>query len=737
MTAPILISLRRALPVITGIFLFSLGVYALLHLIHSVDPTAVMAQIRGADRGAVVLAVTATALAYAALVGYDALALHFIGKPLPGRVVALGGFLGYAFGNTIGISILSGGAVRYRIYSAYGLNAFEVAAVSAYIAMALGTGLCLTGLAGLAVYPLLISEIVRFDPWIVQVASVSVLVAIVALILTLSISKRRLRLGRFELGLPGPRSLGAQLVITVLDVVAAAYTLWVLMPQGTPDLGPFVAIYAIAMMTGVLTHVPGGIGVFETVVIGALPPGVPVSEAAAALVLFRIIYYLLPFALGFILVALNEARLAGGWLGRLTARIPTPPRPVIEVLHGIAPSLAALTAFGFGAYLLLVSLVPSVRDNALTEGDAVAALLIEGGTLLSALVGVVLLVLSHGLVHRIRAAFVLTLGALVAGAGASLLNGLDLESAALLLAGALGLLPFAGGFPRQAKLTEGLFTPAWFALILGVGVAALGFFFFLHSATPYSNDLWTEIAHGANTPRALRAGLLASGVMLVVTLVTALRPVRQRPVSAQDGDVLARVDAILQAGAGGPGACLALSGDKKFLFSDSGAAFVMYAVQGARWVALGDPVGDPKEFPDLCWAFIDLARRANGQPVFYEVGASNLGLYVDLGLGLHKVGEEAVVDLQGFSLAGAAFKSMRAAHNKRQREGLEMTLTQPPHSPALLAELRAVSDAWLGSKTGREKGFSVGRFEPGYLDRFTIALVRREGRVLGDRKSVV
>ncbi|MGY9047520.1 hypothetical protein P775_07000 [Puniceibacterium antarcticum] len=728
MTLPDLNTLRRILPIALGVALFGLGVFALVHLMHSLDPATVLAQMKSTPPNALLLAVAATAVGYAALVGYDALALQFIAKPLPARIVALGGFLGYAFGNTIGVSIVSGGAIRYRIYSAFGLDAFQVAAVSGYIAAALGTGLTLIGLGALSLHPWVVSQLVPFSPGQVRFGALALLFGALGLILFLSVGRHRLRLWRMDLHLPGPRSLAAQLVITLIDVAAAAFALWILMPAGTPPFASFIAIYAIATMVGILSHVPGGIGVFETVVIGTLPQGIAVSDAAAALVLFRILYYLLPFALGFIIVSVNEARLAGGMMSRIAGRIPASSRPAIEAVHGFAPSIAALVTFGFGAYLLLVSLIPSVRESAMVEGEFVAALLIEGGTLLSAMLGVVLLILSHGLARRIRAAFLLTLAALAGGACAALLNNLDLETATLLLAGALLLLPFARGFPRQAKLTDAVFSPGWFILVLGVVLAALTFFL-MYRTTPYSNDLWTEIAHGANTPRALRAGLLASALLLIFAVFNALRPVRRKPVSAQEDGVLEQVSTILNK-SGHPHACVALSGDKQFLFSESGASFLMYAVKGGRWVALSDPVGDTAEFTDLCWSFIDLARGASAQPVFYEVSADNLAIYVELGLGLHKIGEEAVVALDTFSLSGSSFKSMRAAHNKRQREGLSMTIALPPHDDAVMRDLQAVSQSWLGGKSGFEKGFSVGRFDPAYLDRFPIALVRRDGRIL-------
>jgi len=160
MTTRSFASLRTMLPILFGIVLFGLGIYALNHLMHSVDPATVMAQIRSTPANALALAIAATVVGYAALVGYDALALQFIGKTLPARIIAMGGLLGYALGNTIGVSVISGGAIRYRIYSAFGLDAFEVATISGYIAAALGTGLTLIGLAALSLHPTAVSQVI-------------------------------------------------------------------------------------------------------------------------------------------------------------------------------------------------------------------------------------------------------------------------------------------------------------------------------------------------------------------------------------------------------------------------------------------------------------------------------------------------------------------------------------------------------------------------------------------------
>jgi len=721
-------SLRNAAPILLGAALFALGVYALYHLMKPVNLADVGAQIRSTPLATLAAAFGASAIGYAALVFYDWFGLRFIGRSLNPGIVALGGFLGYAFGNMIGVSVVSGGAVRYRIYSAVGLNAFEVAAVSGYIAVALGTGLTLVGIAALAVHPGAVGAYLPYQASAIQLAAGGIVALSVAVIVWLAATQRRVKIRGFDLRLPPLADLAGQLIVTVIDVAAAAFALWILLPAGKPDYATFIAIYAAATMIGVLSHVPGGIGVFETVVIGTLPASVPVGDAAAALLLFRLVYYLVPFALAFLLIALNEARLASGLGTRLVARAPAL-QPALSTLHGLSPPLVAVVAFGFGIYLLLVTMIPSVRVEALAEGDLIGTLLLEGGTIASAVAGVALLIVSHGLARRVSSAWWIAMAALAAGAVASLMNDFSIENAAVLSFGALLLLPFRQAFDRPGRLTEGVFEPRWVVTVLGVCLATVAFFFFVHKAVPYSTDLWSEFSPASNTPRALRAGLAATALLFFFGLYMLTRPVRRKQPIEADEQALVRAAGLCEV-ANDPQAWLSQTRDKRLLFSESGKSFIMYAVRGGSWIALGDPVGEHREFEALCWSFADQAAGANARPVFYEVSGRNLALWVELGLTLHKVGEEAVVRLPGFSLAGGRFKAMRAALSKRQRDGYDIAVMSGPHDLASIEELHPISEAWLGGKTGREKGFSVGRFGPDYLARFDIAVARKDGRIV-------
>lgn len=719
--------LRRTLPLLFGLGLFALGLWALYHMLGDVRPGAVLAELRTLHPARLAGATAAMVVGYVALIGYDWCALRLIDRPLPPRAVALGSFLGFAMGNTVGVSVVSGGAVRYRIYAALGLDAFEVASVSSYIAAATGVGLLLAGLGALAIHPGALTE-VALPETTIRLISAAILVGTLVTLYVFSARGAVLKAGRVSFRLPRPGALTGQIAISLIDIGAAALCLWLLLPEGRPDFVTFTAIFAGAMVLGLISHVPGGVGVFETAVLAALPGEAPLEQAAAALVMFRVIYYLLPFAVAFLVVSLNELRMAGGWLSKVLGEIPATLRPGYAALSGVVPAMMAVTAFGMGVLLVLVSLVPSLQADALAENEILAALLLEGGTMMSAVSGVALLILSHGLLRRLAAAYWLTLAAIALAILAALMNNLDLKSMAVFGAGGLAMLPFRRVFYRQAKLTEGVFSARWWALVSAAVLAAVAFFLFAHRATPFSAALWTEFAPGANTPRSLRAGLAASAVMLFFVLGLALQPTRPRRRAETASEALDHAARILETEER-PQACLALTGDKTLMFSEGGDAFLMYSRQRSAMVVLGDPVGPEHAVEQLAWRLWDEAQKANCRPVFYEVSHRTLPVWIEMGLSLHKVGEEAVVHLPRFSLGGSKFKTMRAAYNKKKREGLELEILQAPHAPELLDEIEVVSRAWLGTK-GREKGFSIGRFDRGYLNRFPLAVIRREGRVL-------
>lgn len=156
----------------------------------------------------------------------------------------------------------------------------------------------------------------------------------------------------------------------------------------------------------------------------------------------------------------------------------------------------------------------------------------------------------------------------------------------------------------------------------------------------------------------------------------------------------------------------------------------MYRVRGKSWVALGDPVGPRAEHGKLVWTFRELCDRYGGQPVFYLVEGEELPLYVDLGLSLLKLGDDARVALASFSLQGGDRAELRKVHNAVLEQGVSFAIVSSSEVPPLIAELKQVSDDWLAYTKTTEKGFSRGVFDPDYMANFPCAVVRKDKRIV-------
>lgn len=171
-------------------------------------------------------------------------------------------------------------------------------------------------------------------------------------------------------------------------------------------------------------------------------------------------------------------------------------------------------------------------------------------------------------------------------------------------------------------------------------------------------------------------------------------------------------------------------GDKQVLLSDCGEAFLMYARQGRSLIALFDPVGPKPLWAPLVGKFIAEARRCRCRPVFYQVSADFLPITVEMRLQALKLGEQAIVDLSSFSLAGGAWLKLRRSINRAERDGLAFELLSPETAKAAMEELRLVSDTWLSAHQAAEKGFSLGTFDPDYLAAGPVAVIRLQGRIV-------
>lgn len=657
-----------------------------------------------------------TIASYLCLTLYDVIALAVIGRPLPWRTAALASFTSYTLSHNLGLAVLTGGSVRLRVYTGAGLEPADVARVIASAGIAFWAGVAAVAGIALLVDPQPLPLPGHMLSPLVQALAGGVVLLTGGMLLLLG--PRTIGFGPWRLPLPGRRQAAVQVAVAAADLALASAALFVLVPGvGAGTYPAFFLGYALAIVVALLSHVPGGLGVFEAVMLAALPGDR--TALFAALVGYRVIYYLLPLALATLLLLVHEWR---AWRRPLARTV----QGAQAIAAGISPPLLATLAFAGGTVLLVSGSLPALPARLRLLHGFVPLPFIEASHIAASLVGTLLLVLAPGLYRRLDGAFVATRALLVAGAGFSLAKGLDYEEAAVLL-GVAALLEWTRpAFYRRTALTAQPLTPGWLGAVAAAIGLSLWIGFFAYKHVDYQNDLWWQFALSADASRFLRASLGVAVLLAGVLLWRLFGPGEHRGPDVLTDAVAARALARTDR----TDALLAFTGDKSFVVSEAGDAFLMYRVEGRSWIVMGDPVGAQEAWAELLWAIRAKADAAQGRLLLYQITAAALPIAIELGLSLVKYGEEARVDLAAFSLAGPRAKNLRNTSRRAEREGATLAIVPPADQPAILAELRAVSDAWLAAKARGEKRFSLGRFDPAYLARSDIAVVRAGGRIV-------
>jgi phosphatidylglycerol lysyltransferase len=704
-----------------GIALFGLALFWLHHLLGQYRWRDILGHVHAISTVHLLRAGLFTLAGYGCLTLYDALAVHFAGAHVPYPRIALISFMGYAIGHNVGLNTLSGGAVRYRAYSALGLGAKQIATIIAFgtVTFLLGAGLLL-GLS-LLTQAGMSGSVLHVHSWLAMLAGGLLLAAVGAYLWLVCTRHEPLRYRRIVIPVPKPRIAFAQVAVACADLLCAASVLYVLLPQqAAMSFGAFAGIYLIAIAAGVISNVPGGIGVFEAVLLMLLQ-SVPKGSLLGALVAYRAIYYFAPFAVALALLGAHELWAHRGPAVRL-ARLGR------TFLIAVTPQAISIAVFVAGAVLLFSGATPDKINRLELLRDIVPLPILELSHLLGSAVGVGLLVIAHGLYRRLDAAWWLTIWLLCAGILLSLLKGFDYEEATILGIVATVMVVARGRFLRRASLIEQHYSGPWIIALFLVLITVAWLVIFAYRHVPYDSQLWWEFAFHASAPRSLRASLLAAVIAAAYGLWRVLRPAKQ-PMSASSEADLERVEALI-ADVDDTPANLALLGDKHLLFNPERTGFIMYQVSGNSWVAMGDPVGQPEVCESLAWQFLESCDVMAVSPVFYQVKPQNLPLYIDLGLNLSKLGEEARVPLDSFSLEGSARADLRQAHRRASRDGAEFEVVPRADVGAILPQLRTVSDAWLAEKNTAEKRFSLGYFDDRYLRHFDCGVVRRGGAIV-------
>jgi hypothetical protein len=281
--------------------------FVLFQTLRGIHVHDVMRAMRKIDPRDVAIAAGFVAAAYFTLTFYDLFALRTIGRrEVRYRVAALAGFTSYAIGHNIGASVFTGGAVRYRVYSAHGLSAIEVAKLCFVAGLTFWLGNAAVLGLGIAYAPVAASAIDHLPAWLNRTLAIGVVFALVIYVAWVWRTPRIIGRQNWEVALPnGPLTL-LQIAIGIIDLSCCAAAMYMLMPS-EPYIGFVVlaVIFVSATLLGFASHSPGGLGVFDAAMLVGLWQ-YDKEDLLAGLLLFRLLYYITPFALALAILGGRE-----------------------------------------------------------------------------------------------------------------------------------------------------------------------------------------------------------------------------------------------------------------------------------------------------------------------------------------------------------------------------------------------------------------------------------------------
>ena len=299
----------KRLGVAASLIIIVLAVTILLRTLKGIDTSVILTALTEIAPHRIGLAALCVVGAFCTLTFYDFFALRTIGKThIPYRIAAMSSFTSYTIGHNIGATVFTGGAIRFRIYSDYGLTAIDVAKICFLSGLTFWLGNLFVLGFGMAWHPEAASTMDLLPPAMNRLIGIGCLAGIAAYFVWLLTGKARRELGQngWKVVLPSPRLTLVQVLIGVVDLGFCATAMYLLMPtQPYIDFISLAVVFILATLLGFASHAPGSIGVFDAAMLVALPD-FSREQLVATLVVFRILYFLIPFGISISIMGLRE-----------------------------------------------------------------------------------------------------------------------------------------------------------------------------------------------------------------------------------------------------------------------------------------------------------------------------------------------------------------------------------------------------------------------------------------------
>jgi uncharacterized membrane protein YbhN (UPF0104 family) len=627
----------RHVPALLGVALLIGAIYVVQREFRHLKMSEIRVALAAIPFSALATAFGWTVLSYGVLTFYDRLGTIYAGHKVRYRRVAFASFCAYALSHNLGFAAVSGAAVRYRLYSHWGLTPVQIAKVVGFCSLTFGLGGLVLGGAILFFEPRALPFFgARLPMWAFWAIGVAMW-GIVAAYVTISRVAGSITFRGHTFNLPSWRMAVVQVALASVDVAITSAIFYALLPE-KPGLTfvRFLACYLASYSAGLLANLPGGIGVFDTAMLLGLEPYLSPPQILGAILLFRLCYYVIPLFLAGSLFAGNEILLRGGALirtrkapGRLT-------RGALSLTRMSEPDFAVAAVVGIvslcGALLLTLGVLDNRPDFSWIDPDF-ADLAANAGQFVPSLIGAALMVLAVGLSQRVTLAWGATIALLLIAAGYIAAQGDELWITAVLVLAAILVAPFREAFYRHARLLTGPMEPGVMVPLIALTVCV----FALAASEPrvrlMEENSWWEIILSRHVPNSLRLVMALSVGLALLAIVRLLRPghVTWLPWAGEGRLRYASMGVLPPVSADG------------IVLGEAGRAGIPFRRLGRVMLGLGDPVGAPSDSVSAIWRLRDLAAQEGLDPAVWRAGPDMLKVYGGLGLTALPLGPDGLL----------------------------------------------------------------------------------------------
>ena len=475
-----------------------------------------------------------------------------------------------------------------------------------------------------------------------------------------------------------------------------------------------IPLYTMAIALGIVSMIPGGIGSFDLIMIAGLESlGIDNAKVIAWLLLFRLVYYIIPFCIGIIFFFYHMGE-------KMSGRVRSVFRSVGESISHFV-ELFIVRVFGVG--FVLTALIPDKIDRIPffgRYGHINGQLLWQFPTVL---LGICFILLARGIKSRVKRSFPLGIVLLILTGIYINIDEWNIHLTIVIIAMILLMLAIRPQldvkqflYSREAMVIDGCIITGTMLLLFIFGQYSW------ISHLVHKNHRHPFVRYMQMGMHALV--LVAIVALIYYALVRYLQGKKRWPGEELEPE---RLEKFLATYRGNPDSGLAFLGDKRiFWYQKEGVDEValQFGCENNKCVVMGEPFGNRVYFKEAIEAMILSAGELGYDVVFYEVGQEITLFLHECGFSFLKFGESAVVNIADFSLEGKSRKKFRLVNNRLEKQGYHFDIVKAPHSEELLDCLEEISTHWLEGRP--EKGFSLGFFSRPYLQRGDIALIRDE-----------